>query len=459
MRDFLAVSTMIRAWNGLTFLLIVGLQIIAAPLVAQPGDSLVTVRGLAYDSLAGHPLRGAVIRIAGRETTALADANGRFALQGVTLGEHLMVMEHPLLDSIGLPEIAKRVRVSTALSDVVMAIPSFQRMWNGVCGNSVAPKDSGFLYGAIRDASNERGLPNARIAISWVDIGVTDKRKIQQKRLTFETHSDSTGAYVACGVPDGLPLQIVASAANSSAETAIEIPVRTSRVQRRDLMIVVAGAQTAPSMIRGRVSTDQNMPLANVRVMVDGFEATRTDSGGNFSYAGAPAGTHQIEFVSIGSIPVTRIVDVAAGGTASVFAQMQRVTTLEKVDVKATAASEALRSFDERKRMGFGYSGDSSFVMKRPTIQAVFREFPSVTLGRERFEPGITLSNAGHPCEANYFVDGFRVEKVMFYAVSREEVAWVELYPRATTVPREFMAPLGKQCGAAVIYRKQKVGK
>lgn len=442
---------MIRAWNGL----MMALQLIAGPLVAQATDSLATVQGVAYDSLGGRPLRSATIRIAGQEATAVSDSAGRFELQRVPRGDHLLVMEHPLLDSIGLPEIAMRLRVVPAMPEILVAIPSFQRMWNAVCGTSVAPKDSGFMYGAIRDANDERGLPNARVTVSWTDLGISPERKIQQKRMTLETRSDSTGAYIACGLPRDVPMDISVTAPDSSTETAIGIPARTTRVQRRDLFIATSSRNAKRSVIRGRVFDTQNVPLANVRVMVDGFEATRTDSSGNFAYFGAPAGTHQVEFISIGSSPISKIVDVIVGSTVTADARLERVTTLEKVDVKATIAREALRALDERKRMGFGYIEDSSFVVKRPTMQSVFREFPSVTVGRERFEPGIYLGG----CEANYFVDGFRVDKLLFYAVPLYDVAWVEVYTRASSLPREFMTGRGSTCGAAVIFRKAKIGR
>lgn len=78
-----------------------------------------------------------------------------------------------------------------------------------------------------------------------------------------------------------------------------------------------------------------------------------------------------------------------------------------------------------------------------------------MNLGRERIDPGIYFGCG----EATYFVDGFVVDKSYFYAISLHEIAWVEVYPRSATMPREFMTSGTRGCGAVVIFRKQKVGR
>lgn len=60
-------------------------------------------------------------------------------------------------------------------------------------------------------------------------------------------------------------------------------------------------------------------------------------------------------------------------------------------------------------------------------------------------------------CEANYFVDRFRVDVEIFYRVRPTEVAWIEIYPRRYSVPPEFMG--GRECGVVALFTKRAVAK
>lgn len=116
--------------------------------------------------------------------------------------------------------------------------------------------------------------------------------------------------------------------------------------------------------------------------------------------------------------------------------------------------------FAERKRSGFGYIKDSASIGKIGTLGSAMRSFPAVIPGDKGLEPAIYFRKAvgpGEVCEANYFVDRFRVDVDHFYAVRPTDVAWVEIYPRRYTVPLEFMG--GRECGVVALFTKRAVGK
>lgn len=444
---------------------------------AQELGKLITLRGSAFDSLSGRPLAAATVRIIGRDGFSRSDANGRFQFDSLTTGTYMVVMEHDRIDAIGLSEVVTRTTVSSSQHEVDLAIPSFRTLWRGACGASSVPSDSGFVYGAIRDAESQRGLPNARVAISWIDYGLGPAKKIKQTRFTLETITDSTGAYVACGVPVDAPLQISAGVDSLPVDT-LDLPPHAERVQRRDLLVAtsttnlvtdLAFTRTASpriadtpavttridvrnkGVIAGRITAADGTPISGVRIAVHSASEARSDSSGNYILRDVPVGTRTVEFSSIGSLPVSRFVDVVFGETTIPPVKMERVTTLDRVNVKATVASETMRSLEERKRMGFGYIEDSTYVSKLPTVASAFRQFPSVRMGVGR-EPPIILGT----CGANYFVNRARVDKLAFYAVSIHEIAWIEVYPRSSTLPREFMTS-SNRCGAVVIFTKQNV--
>lgn len=106
---------------------------------------LLTLRGSTFDSLTGRPLAAATVRIAGRIDTQVSDAQGLFKFDSIPAGAYLLIMEHPRLDSLGLPEVATRISISRERQDATVAVPSFATLWRGVCGARKAPTDSGLV--------------------------------------------------------------------------------------------------------------------------------------------------------------------------------------------------------------------------------------------------------------------------------------------------------------------------
>lgn len=77
-----------------------GLGIVCGALAAQ--SSVTTVRGVAFDSLRGQPLAGALIELSGSTRMVIADRRGAFRLDSVPLGPQRLTFSSPALDSIGL---------------------------------------------------------------------------------------------------------------------------------------------------------------------------------------------------------------------------------------------------------------------------------------------------------------------------------------------------------------------
>ena len=75
--------------------------------------------------------------------------------------------QHPILDSIGLSGLSAHATVSEATNEVKLAVPSFATLWRAACGNGTVPKDSGIVYGTIRDAARGTPVANAVVEIMW----------------------------------------------------------------------------------------------------------------------------------------------------------------------------------------------------------------------------------------------------------------------------------------------------
>lgn len=428
---------------------------------AQDAVGLVTLRGVTFDSLSGRPLAAATVRITGRPGVTVSDTKGRFKLDSLPAGTYLLIMEHERLDSIGLNEIVARATVSPKQRDVQLSIPSFRTLWRAACGTAAVPSDSGIMYGAIRSPNLEEGVPNARVAISWIDVRLGNAKKLKQTRFTLDTQTDSTGSYVACGVPIDVPLQMVART-DSASEVSVELPSRNSRVLRRDLMLGLAQTASASDsaagaavggtgVVRGKVTNVTGEPLANVRVGIDGAELTRTNSAGEYTANSVRAGTRTVAFVSIGSEPVMRIVDVPVDGIATASATMDRVTVLENIVVRGARATLMIREFEARKRSGFGSIKDSTELARYPSLESALRMSRGVTIDSRTHS--IYLPSArGQFCTPVIFLDKVRVDKDQLLSVFPSDLAWTEVYPRWYDVPMEFQT-LGT-CGVVAIFTK-----
>src|SRR5205814_4541647 len=69
---------------------------------APASETYGVLRGIVYDSLLHGTLEGAHVWIEGTPISATTDAGGRFRMDSVPSGSHIIGFEHPDLDSAGL---------------------------------------------------------------------------------------------------------------------------------------------------------------------------------------------------------------------------------------------------------------------------------------------------------------------------------------------------------------------
>jgi hypothetical protein len=418
------------------------------------------IRGVAYDSVRGAPLPGAVISMAGDARTVRADGRGRFELEGVTPGPHLFSAQHALLDSLGFSGITVRANVTDGRDEVRIAGPSFATLWRSVCGTNRIPKDSGFVYGTVRDAAAQTPVPNAIIDLTWLDISVDRARHISQNHYRARTQSDTTGSYYICGVPRETGTRIRA-ATDSAISGLIDLAGGSLRVQRRDLTVGVVGDSGAKQtgIVAGLVADSIGRPVGDARVIADGAAELRSGADGRFIVR-VPVGTRQVEVLAIGMSPVVTAVDVSPVDTASVLATMRRITMLDVVRVTASPQVRRLvRDLDERRRTGMGYVRDSSEIANHGTLSSVLFEFPTVQVSRKNVAGDFvaTLPGTGASrCLANVVIDGQKSDFDQLNFLRPADIAVMEVYPRRMSLPMQFIR--FDDCGAIIVWTKWALG-
>lgn len=446
---------------------VVAVRVIAngTNVVAASNAPTVAIGGTVFDSLHNKPLKGATVSVSGLDNVSTVDDNGTFRVDRIPAGFYTIAARHPLLDSLGLADLVTDLDITGARSNIALTIPSFNTLWSGVCANQTVPRDSGFLHGTVRDASQRSPLPNARIRVSWNDVSVGANKKIVSTTHQVLTKSDDFGTYAACGIPVDVTLDVTTEL--DSIKSTLALGANASRVQLLDVSLDVPATRLPGRVgsVKGRVTNQTGEGVSGVRVSVDGIAGARSDSAGNFAVNQVQTGTRTVEFVAIGMTPVTRIVEVRENQASDVSIKLDRVTVLEKVEVTAEAKQQLLRDFEDRKKMGFGYVQDSTSVSHAGTLLTAMRTFPSIIFQHPPprdsvLRPKILFRKAiglGEVCEANYFVDKHRVDSDAFYNVLPSEVAWIEVYPRRYSVPREFMG--GGECGVVALFTKFAAGK
>jgi hypothetical protein len=425
---------------------------------AAIAQNLVTVRGLAFDSLRGTPLGDAFLAISGggKTRTASSDARGRFTFDSIVPGRYTLSMQHAAIDSLGLPGLTKPINIGATTSEVTIAIPSFASLWRSACGRTVAPTDSGLVYGVIRDAASQRPVANATVDLSWIDLSVDKDKRVNQRRFRNQTKSDATGTYGVCGVPTGVTLSVRATT-DSTASGLIDLVAGEFRVSRRDLQLGSSAATGARrrGTVAGTVTDIAGNPFRDARVRLDEFPEARTGADGRFVIRDVPIGTRQLEIMSIGMTPVLSVVDVAAGDTTRVTAQLRKVSTLAPVRVTATARiREFNRGLEERKRNGFGTVMDSTTIGKVPTLASVFTSIPNSVVQRLRGSQFVvTFPTSVSRCVALVWIDGVKADFERLNSMYPEDIAVIEAYPNRLAVPDRFRDPYNL-CGALLVWSK-----
>lgn len=437
------------------------LILVAASAAAVPAQT-VTVRGVTFDSLHNAPLAGAFVTLSGggKNRSATADSTGRFFFDAVAPGAYRVSMQHAAIDSLGIPGISARATVTDGKRDIVLALPSFSSMWRSACGGRSAPADSGFLFGAIRDATTGRGVAQAYVDVSWLDVSVDSQKKLSQKRWRRTARADSTGSYGVCGVPASVALHVQATA-DLSASGTIELQPTEARVQRRDLSLGPTSG-TARGIVAGFLRGPAGFPYRDARVTLENLPEVRSDTGGRFIIRNAPLGTRQVEIMAIGMMPIFLPVDVSPKDTAFVDATLRRVVaSLDPVKIRATARLAAFnRDLEERKRSGFGYIIDSTTLKPLGTLASAFTATPSATLVRSKTSNYFTVWFPADKdkCLAMVWLDGRRSDYDEINNIDPRDLALVEMYPRRLNIPREYMVGgLRTLCGVIALWRKTAV--
>lgn len=429
-------------------------SVAAVPLAAQRG----VVRGVVFDSLRGRPLGNAFVTVAGSEKGATTDGRGRFEFPALNAGRHTFVAQHPLLDSIGLSGLRAHVTINGVDdNEIRLATPSFETLWKAACSGR-PPRDSGIVFGTIRDAARGSPAAKATVELSWAELFLSRRRSVTQRQSRIATETNMEGGYAVCGVPPEVAIRVHANL--DSIETgALDLPPLTSRVQRRDLLIgrTTSSDPADRGNVNGVVATPSGTPWVGARISTPGLEEVHTDTDGRFRLNGVAIGTRQIAVYAIGASPTFVPVDVLPNSDGTVVIHVEKVPMLGGTTVTATNAVRiAAMEFTERKRAGLGYIRDSTALAQFDEFPNVLREVPGLNVRFSGTALTVTVSDGkGGMCVPDVVIDGAPGGVPHLIDLTPREIAGVEIYARLTQVPARFQRPgIRSQCGMIIVWTK-----
>lgn len=406
-------------------------------------------RGTAFDSLHNRQLSGAMLTVEGTPHTSVTDSVGVFQFDSLTAGNYAIGIVHPMLEALGISAVTNRVRVVKDEFELRVGIPSFATFWHRACGDSPVPADSGYVFGTVRNLKGD-GVANARVTVGFMDVRKDSVAGIRQRQGNGEVRTDSTGAYVICGTPADLDLQLVADRDSISTDL-LTLPVSSERIRRQDFLLGESnGKKVAKGTVRGVVRyKDSGLPVIGARVLASGGPETRATAKGEFVLNDVPVGTRQIEVLAVGVTPYSMIIDVEENPTKSVSVALERVTTLATRDVNGVRSLRAIQinEMELRRERGMGAFFDSTAVRQYPNLKAMYVSYAMPQVTRRQI--------------CRLYVDGVdmmttrRGEDVgqLMQEILPQEVAMFEYHARGTTAPVEFKCTSGQD--VIVIWTKR----
>lgn len=427
---------------------------------AQPVHS---VTGIVIDSIRGRPLASAEVVIEGTTIHATTDSLGRFTLDSLPTGTHVVGFFHPFLDSLSIATGPGRLVVPLDSGRaIVLATPSAATLVRALCPGGAA---QAVLLGRVLDPETDEPVAQARVFLSWNTFEVSAQRGVRRSPQTLGATTDASGAYRICGIPPELDAMLVASV-GELATPQVPVSNNGSGVLVRGLTLSTrSNASRAGAIVSGIVRDTEGKPIESANISVPGSPLTAsTGRDGAFSFTGLPPGTRTLVVRRLGFVSRTASVDLTSRAVRRLEIILDRyVAVMDPVIVKARRdRGLAEVGFAQRKLTGLGsYKTAADFQRSNPrflsdivgTMRGVRLDMVNgrrVMRGSRDSAGCLRLVIDGMPRQS--FQPGDTDELVF-----PEDIAAVEVYSGATAPP-QFESPEQRGCTMVIVWTRVRIG-
>jgi hypothetical protein len=193
--------------------------------------------GLVWDGTRQLPLAGATVFLSGTSYASETDPEGNFLISNLPEGVFKAVFTHPRLDSLGAYSRAVQVTITPGVStNVTLGIPSTGTDLALSCNVDELEEGTSAVIGFIRGAGTEEPVEGATVIVTWSSFEGLSVENLVERKREFQTTTDSTGHYTACGVPVDTRLTVRAVIGERETET-LQITAEEGRPAVANLFI------------------------------------------------------------------------------------------------------------------------------------------------------------------------------------------------------------------------------
>ncbi|MEO8334956.1 MAG: carboxypeptidase regulatory-like domain-containing protein [bacterium] len=440
------------------------------------------LQGVAVDSVHEEPLVGALIQIEGTGRIGPTDSLGRFLIDSIPPGSYRVIVDHPLLDTIGISLVTPPITFAiNEITRTTIAVPSTQMLSELFCTPARRALGPGALVGRVREPDTEEAAVGARVSFVWYDPdppGLPANLRIKKSPRVREAIVTADGTYRLCGLPTTFEGKLQAQRKDGGETAEVTVSQSEGLLALRSMSVAalpkIAGADSSSKPVQrgiarvfGKVLNASGAPVVNARVGLMGVSnATLTRANGDFVLDSLPSGTQAIVVRQLGYKPTEVTVELSARTPARVTVKLGIfVPELSPVEV-VSARDEGLQKvgFTDRKRSAAGgYFMDPDMLEKRRATMFtdLLRTVPGIRVsssGNGQASISSTRSATGGGC-VTVWVDGAQWQSMeagdLDSFVRPEEVSAVEVY-NGISVPPQFVT-VGQSCSAVVVWTKLRV--
>lgn len=454
-----------------------------APAVPAP-PTTAYLQGVAIDSVHGGPLAGALIQVEGTARMAISDSLGRFVIDSIVPGPHRVLVEHPVLDTLGITLVTPSFTfVVNEITHTVIYVPSGEYLASLFCPAARRALGPGALVGRVREPDSDSAAVGARVSLVWYDPdppGLPSNLRVSKRPPRVrEATVGMDGSYRLCGLPTKYEGKLQAQRKDGGATAEVPVTQDDGLLALRSMSVAalpaaLAGADsTGKPVVRkgsarvfGKVVNKNGAPVVGARIGLMGYSAaTLTKSNGDFVLDSLPAGTQAIVVRQLGYRPTEVPVDLSSRAPARVTVRLgDYVPELTPVEV-VSRREEGLQKvgFLDRKRSAAGGYFFTPEQIERRNAQRftdIVRTAPGLRVTESNGQTMLasTRSATGNGC-VTVWVDGAAWQQLQAgdfdTFVQPNEVAAIEIY-NGISVPPQFTQP-GQSCTAVVVWTKTRV--
>jgi hypothetical protein len=436
-----------------------------------PGRGEAVLAGVVRDSLGvpGAPLAGARIRILGAELEDRTSPRGRFRITGPLDGVYQVVIEHPVLDSLGIGAVhGADVRLRPGLvEEVELALPSRRTVMASPCLDA-EQGGGGILVGRVLEGVGRFPLPGAEVRI---------RPSEEQSGLpSFVTMADAEGVFRFCRVPAGREYDLWAWAHGDEGAPTRFVVAEAGRILQLDARVELAGQ----GRVEGRIREGDAGPwVVGATLVLEGPDprTVTSDRNGRFRLEELRPGSYRVRVEHLAYRAVETEFTVPPGDAVlNVELRMLRdAIPLAPIHVEVEARSPRLLrvGYYERQRAGYGNfiereqierrrpvrTGDLFHILSRAQVsggQILFRGQAEI-FGALARTGGVTGEDEGgpQPCPARVFVDGVREPDDRVDDIHPDDIEAIEAYAGPARIPVQYSGA-DSACGVILIWLRDR---